>query len=96
MRSTPLVVTSIIVHCGRVGRLASQGTCNEFQRCALSQADNPETEDELVVDTAHPRNLLQLNFEGPKKPRLWLRSYDYHYSLYLSGPRRSDRLTQRA
>ncbi|ARQ61847.1 hypothetical protein CPT34_23255 [Rhizobium sophoriradicis] len=35
-----------------------------------------------VVDTAHARNLLQLNLDGPKKPRLWLRSYDYHYSLY--------------
>lgn len=53
-----------------------------FKRFALSQADSPETETQLLIDTAHPRNLLQLSFDEPKKPRLWLRSYDYHYSLY--------------
>lgn len=54
-----------------------------FQRFALSDVDSPETDDELVVDSANPRaNLLQLHFDGPRKPRLWLRSYDYHYSLY--------------
>lgn len=53
-----------------------------FKRFALSQADSPETEAQVLIDTAHPRNLLQLSFDEPKKPRLWLRSYDYHYSLY--------------
>lgn len=54
-----------------------------FQRFALSDLDSPEADDELVVDTANPRaNLLQLHFDGPRNPRLWLRSYDYHYSLY--------------
>ncbi|WP_418119254.1 hypothetical protein [Variovorax sp. 350MFTsu5.1] len=53
-----------------------------FKRFALSQADSPETEKQLLIDTAHPRNLLQLSFDEPKKPRLWMRSYDYHYSLY--------------
>ncbi|MBX4861252.1 hypothetical protein HJA86_14895 [Rhizobium bangladeshense] len=61
---------------------AEAALTNVFQRFALSQAAYPETEDELVIDTAHPRNLLQLSFDGPKKPRLWFRSYDYHYSLY--------------
>ncbi|PDS76251.1 hypothetical protein CO667_23375 [Rhizobium sp. L43] len=63
-------------------RNAEAALTNAFQRFALSQAAYPETEDELVIDSAHPRNLLQLNFDGPKSPRLWLRSYDYHYSLY--------------
>ena len=63
-------------------RNAEAALTNAFQRFALSQASYPETDDELVVDTAHPRNLLQLNFDGSKKPQLWLRSYDYHYSLY--------------
>ncbi|MBX4898627.1 hypothetical protein [Rhizobium bangladeshense] len=53
-----------------------------FQRFALSQAGSPETGDELIIDTAHPRKLLQLNFAGPKKPQLRLRSYDYHHGLY--------------
>ncbi|WP_432729841.1 hypothetical protein [Variovorax sp. W6] len=53
-----------------------------FKRFALSQAASPESEKQLLVDTAHPRNLLQLSFDEPKKPRLWMRSYDYHYSLY--------------
>ncbi|MBB4293218.1 hypothetical protein GGE16_005303 [Rhizobium leguminosarum] len=61
---------------------AEAALINVFQRFALSQAAYPETEDELVIDSAHPRNLLQLSFDGPKKPRLWFRSYDYHYSLY--------------
>ncbi len=61
---------------------AEAALTNVFQRFALSQAAYPETEDELVIDSAHPRNLLQLSFDGPKEPRLWLRSYDYHYSLY--------------
>ncbi|MBB6564283.1 hypothetical protein HNP48_007010 [Acidovorax soli] len=54
-----------------------------FQRFALSGLELAESQDELEVDTANPRpNLLQLHFDGPRKPRLWLRSYDYHYSLY--------------
>lgn len=53
------------------------------QRFALSHFDSPRNDGELVVDTANPRsNLLQLHFEEPRKPRLWLRSYDYNYSLY--------------
>ncbi|WP_156665796.1 hypothetical protein [Rhizobium bangladeshense] len=39
-----------------------------FQRFALSQAGNPETGDELIIDTAHPRKLLQLNFADRKSP----------------------------
>ena len=54
-----------------------------FQRFALSTLELAESENDLEVDTANPRpNLLQLHFDGPRKPRLWLRSYDYHYSLY--------------
>ncbi|MFV0673275.1 hypothetical protein [Variovorax sp. tm] len=53
-----------------------------FKRFALSQAASPESEKQLLIDTAHPRNLLQLSFDEPRKPRLWMRSYDYHYSLY--------------
>ncbi|SCB39135.1 hypothetical protein GA0061100_11874 [Rhizobium hainanense] len=53
-----------------------------FQRFCLSQIDSPESESELVIDSNLPRNLLQLHFEDPTKPKLWLRSYDYHYSLY--------------
>lgn len=53
-----------------------------FKRLALSQAASPESEEQLLVDTAHPRNLLQLHFDEPRKPQLRFRSYDYHYSLY--------------
>ena len=53
-----------------------------FKRLALSQAASPESEEQLLVDTAHPRNLLQLHFDEPRKPRLRFRSYDHHYSLY--------------
>lgn len=53
-----------------------------FQRLAMSPIDDRESDDELIVDSAHPRNLLQLHFEAPRKPQLWLRSYDYFFSLY--------------
>lgn len=52
-----------------------------FKRLPLSAA-SPGSADHLLVDTAHPRNLLQLHFDEPRKPGLRLRSYDYHYSLY--------------
>jgi hypothetical protein len=61
---------------------AESALTNVFKRLALSQAGSPESENQLLVDTAHPRNLLQLHFDEPRKPRLRLRSYDYHYSLY--------------
>ena len=62
---------------------AEAAMTNVFQRFALSDVDPRETEDELLVDSANPRpNLLQLHFDGPGQPRLWLRSYDHHYSLY--------------
>lgn len=54
-----------------------------LQRFAFTDVDSPESENELVVDSANPHaNLLQLHFDGPRQPRLWLRSYDHHYSLY--------------
>jgi len=54
---------------------------NVLQRLALN-AEYSIEEGELAVDTAHPRNLLQLHFEEGKRPRLWLRSYDYDYGMY--------------
>lgn len=64
-------------------KTAEAALTHVFQRFALSQVELAESEDDLEVDTANPRpNLLQLHFDGPRKPRLWLRSYDYHYSLY--------------
>jgi len=64
-------------------RDAEAAMSNALQRFGLSdEEDNIGShEKELLVDTAHPRNLLQLNFTDDK-PRLWMRSYDYHYSLY--------------
>lgn len=64
-------------------RTAEAAFTHVLQRFAFTDVDSPESENELVVDTAYPRaNLLQLHFDGPLKPRLWLRSYDHHYSLY--------------
>jgi|GEM_PF-4998602 len=56
---------------------------NALQRFVLSGEDDNigSYEKELLVDTAHPRNLLQLHFTDDK-PIFWMRSYDYHYSLY--------------
>jgi len=64
-------------------RDAEAAMSNVLQRFVLSSCEDEigSYEKELLVDTAHPRNLLQLNFTDDK-PRLWLRSYDYHYSLY--------------
>lgn len=54
-----------------------------FQRFAVTEVDSPEADNEVVVDSANPRlNLLQLHFEDGRRPRLWLRSYDYNYSMY--------------
>ncbi len=39
-----------------------------------------DDEKTIWVDSAHPRSLMQLHFDG-KKPKLWLRSYDHFYSL---------------
>ena len=61
---------------------ADAALTHAFKRLALSQAASPESEEQLLVDTAHPRNLLQLHFDEPRKPQLRFRSYDYHYSLY--------------
>lgn len=45
--------------------------------------DESYESDQVRVDTAHPRNLLQLHVsDGKTPPVLWLRSYDYHFSLY--------------
>ncbi len=64
-------------------KTAEAALTHVFQRFALSTLELAESENDLEVDTANPRpNLLQLHFDGPRKPRLWLRSYDYHYSLY--------------
>lgn len=64
-------------------KTAEAALTHVFQRFALSAGDGPETDEGLMVDTANPRAaLLQLHFDGPRNPRLWLRSYDYHYSLY--------------
>ena len=54
-----------------------------FQSFVFLAPSESETDDELVVDTANPRpNLLQLGFDGSRKPDLSLRSYDYQYGLY--------------
>lgn len=64
-------------------RTAESALTHVFQRFALSDASSPDTPDELVVDSANPRaNFLQLHFEGPGKPRLWMRSHDHHFSMY--------------
>ena len=64
-------------------KTAEAALTHVLQRFALNDVDSPESDNELVVDTAYPRaNLLQLHFDEPRKPRLWLRSYDHHYSLY--------------
>jgi len=62
-------------------RDAEAALTNVFQRFVLNSDDLEHTAD-LVVDTAHPRNLLQLNFNDGKYPHLWLRSYGYDYSMY--------------
>jgi len=64
-------------------RDAEAAMSNVLQRFVLDGKDDNigSYEKELLVDTAHPRNLLQLNFRDDK-PILWMRSYDYHYSLY--------------
>lgn len=63
---------------------AEDALTSAFQRFALGEFDSPATDNELIIDTANPHNLLQLHFEYGQhvKPVLWLRSYDYHYSLY--------------
>lgn len=54
-----------------------------FQRFALSRLACAQTDDELVVDTALPRpNMLQLQFDKRRHPRLWLCSYEHPYGLY--------------
>ncbi|WP_238541855.1 hypothetical protein [Acidovorax sp. CF316] len=54
-----------------------------FQRFALSRLASAQADDELVVDTALPRpNLLQLQFDKRRHPRLWLCSYGHPYGLY--------------
>lgn len=64
-------------------RTAEAALTHVFQRFVLSAGEAAETDDELVLDTANPRaNLLQLSFDGPRRPRLRLRSYDHHYSMY--------------
>jgi hypothetical protein len=64
-------------------RTAEAALTHVFQRFVLSAGEQPETDDGLVLDTANPRaNLLQLSFDGPSRPRLRLRSYDHHYSMY--------------
>lgn len=61
---------------------AEAALTNVIQRFGVDVVEHGPSE--LVVDTAHPRNLLQLHFERGTsiKPILWLRSYDYSYSLY--------------
>jgi hypothetical protein len=63
---------------------AEDAMTNALQRFYLGDIDSPENDDELVIDTAKPSSLLQLHFERDNRltPKLWLRSYDYHYSLY--------------
>lgn len=62
---------------------AEAALTNVFQRFALSEVELAESDDELEIDTANPRpNLLQLHFDGPRKPRLMQRSYDSHYGVY--------------
>ena len=64
-------------------RTAEAAFTHVFQRFALTDVDSPASENELVVDSANPRgNLLQLHFDEPRKPKLWLRSYDHFYSMY--------------
>lgn len=65
-------------------RSAEDALTNVFQRFAIGDLVTPEDDNELVIDSAHPNALLQFHFDRDKKPvpRLWLRSYDYHYSLY--------------
>lgn len=64
-------------------RPAEAAFTHVFQRFALSDVDSPASDNELVVDSANPRgNLLQLHFDEPRKPKLWLRSYDHFYSMY--------------
>lgn len=56
---------------------------NVFQRFALSHEASADNDNEVVIDSANPRpNLLQLHFEDGKRPRLWMRSYDYQFSKY--------------
>ena len=64
-------------------RTAESALTHVFQRFALRDASSPDTPSELVVDSANPRpNFLQLHFDGPGQPRLWMRSHDYHFSMY--------------
>jgi len=63
-------------------RNAEAAMSNVLQRFALDGHDEMARHaKELLVDTAHPRNLLQLHFRDDN-PILWMRSYDYHFSLY--------------
>ncbi len=65
-------------------RSAEDALTNAVQRFAMGDIVTPAHDNELVIDSAHPNALLQFHFDRDKKPvpRLWLRSYDYHYSLY--------------
>ncbi|MBK9218154.1 MAG: hypothetical protein IPL70_06825 [Uliginosibacterium sp.] len=65
-------------------RSAEDALTNAVQRFAMGDIVTPAHDNELVIDSANPNALLQFHFDRDKKPvpRLWLRSYDYHYSLY--------------
>lgn len=64
---------------------ADKALLNPFQRFAFNNIEeflawpSEDRYPPLIIDTAHPHGFLQLHFAESAK--LWLRSYDYHYSL---------------